>query len=389
MPPVSAQPVASTNSGSVLPPDNSIGFIRLLLAAAVIYSHAHLLGGFSPEWLIRFSGGTVIAGHAAVQIFFVISGILIAESCRRQRSLRLYLWHRFLRLAPALWGCLVITAFILTPLCWFTSKASSVSPGALWSDAADYVAKNLILPRRQISIQGFPAGVPWPGDWNGSLWTLFYEGACYLMVAGLGLLGLVGRWRRIGAVLLLSFVGLFTVVEATGSSRWPAFAVLFNTPGKQLTVLFLAGAAWSAFPAWANAISRRTWTGGAAAALLLIAWRTELNPVFAPWILPPLVIWLGAHLPWRNLERRVGGDYSYGLYVYGYPIQQVLSHFRVQEWGFLPYLGMSLLVTSLFAITSWHLLEKRALSLKSRGLGAPKMWVRPRPAPVTLPCPPL
>jgi peptidoglycan/LPS O-acetylase OafA/YrhL len=349
------------------PPDrrNAIGALRLLLAGLVIYTHAHYIGGFGPEWLSRWSGGTLEAGTVAVQCFFVLSGWLVATSWRRQPSLGPYLWHRFLRLAPGLWVCLAVTAFILTPLLWLTTPDASGSFSSFIPSAIGYVWHNLVLPRSQIAIGPFPNGGPWAGDWNGSLWTLFYEGACYLMVAALGLTGLLSRRRVFGTVLIGALLALH-MVWATMHPAWLPGVVerLYNTPGKLLTLHFLAGAAWAVWPDFTTDALRRPWFALAAAVVLVASWHAGFHGWISPLLMPPALLWLARHGPFVDFERQAGGDYSYGLYIYGYPAQQVLAHFGVYRLGFAPYLIAGLALSLGLAFLSWHLVEKPALSLR-------------------------
>jgi peptidoglycan/LPS O-acetylase OafA/YrhL len=88
----------------------------------------------------------------------------------------------------------------------------------------------------------------------------------------------------------------------------------------------------------------------------------------AAFITYPL-LWLGVHLPLQ----RVGAtnDYSYGMYIYAFPIQQLLALWGIYRWGYVPYLLSAVVLTAAAAVASWWLIEKRALRLKA--------W-SPRPA---------
>ena len=345
---------------------NSIGAVRLALAGLVVYTHAFYLGGFGAEWLIRWSHETITAGHFAVQSFFALSGWLVAASWCRQPALGRFLWHRFLRIAPALWVCLAVTAFVFTPLVWLTASGPRAPFFSLEPSAWGYVWNNLVLPRSQIAVGPFPSGGAWNGDWNGSLWTLFYEGACYLMIAGLGLAGLLTRWRKPGTALIAGLLALHPVVTSLPPDKVPGLLLrLYDTPGKLLTLHFLAGAVWAVWPRETAPLLRRSGLALVLLAALVVSWHYPVHPWLSPFVLPFCVLSLSQHGLCANFERRVGGDYSYGLYLYAYPAQQVLACFHVPERGFAVYLAGSLILGLACAAASWHLLEKPALSLKS------------------------
>lgn len=349
---------------------NSIGALRLFLAVLVVYTHCFYLGGFGREWLLDWSRGLNFAGNFAVQSFFALSGWLVATSWRRQPSLRSFLWHRGLRLLPALWVCLLVTAFVFAPLVWwFTAERPTFLQ--LDPSAAGYVWRNLFLPRTQIAIGPLPLQVPHPGDWNGSLWTLFYEGACYLMVAVLGLAGLLSRWRIAGTVLVGCFLALHAVLVITEYQG--GLVRFFDTPGKLLTLHFLAGAAWAAWPEAVARVQLLGWAGITLPVLLFLSWRFAAQVWLSPLLLPPAVLWLGGLGLLAELENRIGGDYSYGIYLYGYPVQQVLAFFEFNRFGFVPYLLASLLLALACAGLSWRWIEKPALGFKS--------WFDPRATP--------
>jgi peptidoglycan/LPS O-acetylase OafA/YrhL len=347
---------------------NAIGALRIALAGMVVYTHACLLGGFGSDAIAIFTHDTTTAGTIGVQCFFVLSGWLVATSWRRQPSLPRFLWHRFLRLAPAFWICLIVTAFVFTPLLHLTSGGSMAGFFALDPSPAGYVWRNLLLPRSQIAVGPFPNGGPWGVDWNGALWTLFYEGACYLMIAALGLIGVLTRWRTVGTAAIVALLGIHVAYAAGSPHSLPALlARLCDTPGKVLSLHFLAGAIWAMWPQHAQAALRRPWVALVAAVTLLMSWRLGFHVWFTPLALPPALLWLAHHGPLVDFETKAGGDYSYGLYIYGYPVQQIMAHFQVHQHGFTIFFAAGLIVALSFAVASWRLIEKPSLSLKSLG----------------------
>ena len=347
----------------------AIGCLRLLFALAVIYSHAYFLGGFGSEpikaaWFnqAEFLGGLAVKG------FFVLSGFLIVRSEVRLNDTRLFLWHRFLRIMPALWVCLALTAFVLAPI-----TAGGYSGTWTWPAGSGYLWHNLLRPRQQIDINSLPLGVYWNSDWNGSLWTLEYELACYAIVAFVGWLGLLRLRPRFaclaGAAVLTVFLWDHLV---------PHRQLFFKIVNRDMVAFFAAGGIAGLVPAgWWRTRRAKYLAAAAAGALITSCW------VGGYGLLGPLLLCLvvlGVAMNWRapDIERRLGGDYSYGLYIFAYPLQQTLAYFHLQRWGVGVFLGLNVAATAGVAVLSWHLVEKHALAWKDR---LPRRSSRPVLAP--------
>lgn len=323
---------------------NSLNAIRLLLAICVIVSHAWPLGGFgdSPRW-----GGASL-GHVAVAGFFAISGWLITQS-RLSSELAGYAWRRFLRIYPAFLVALLVVAFGFAPL------GSALGAGSYSiADGVRHVLANAKLSISQFAVGGTPAHVPYPDVWNGSLWTLYHEAACYVLV-GL-MLTLVGR-RWFPASLVLAWLGL-SVVEVGG----PALGFHFGG----LTGAFLELAPFFFAGAMLFVLRERVplhWALGAASAAGLAAvLALGANPVLAAPPIAYLMMWLGAALPLQRVGRR--NDISYGMYIYAFPVQQLLVILGMARWGVVPYIGLGIACTVPLAALSWFAVERPAQRLR-------------------------
>jgi peptidoglycan/LPS O-acetylase OafA/YrhL len=364
------------------PRHNSFNFIRLAFCLTVIFSHAVPLGGFGDEWIL---GGRITMGNLAVYGFFCLSGFLIAGSATRNRTGR-YLWQRFLRIMPAYWLCLIVTAFIIGALAWIhqTHPSSCSITSCYYTIGHDgpfsYVYHNFLLGVNQYNIGTTPFGGPVPFFWNNSVWTLLPEVCCYLFLAALASLKLLHR-RHVVAGLAC---GLW-LVEVVIAWRGPAnvvhsFGPFVLNPSLVLGVIslgpaFLAGAVLFLYR---DKVPDSGWLAlgfvGVFVAGSCVPFFGEnqarfshflpgSTSVMAPALAYPL-IWLGIHLP--SLFRRVGArnDYSYGVYIYGWPVLQLLGIWGVQRWGYAAYTATAIAGSVALAILSWHLVEKRALSLK-------------------------
>jgi peptidoglycan/LPS O-acetylase OafA/YrhL len=341
---------------------NSLNFLRLALALMVVASHAYGIGYFGTEGVLH---GTTF-GTVAVDGFFGISGYLIASSATRNNAGR-YLWQRFLRIFPGFWVALIVTAFVFGAIGWFSQPHACGAPCYVRgpNGATSFVWRNALLRIDQDLIHG--------ESWNGSLWTLFYEFICYIILVTLALAGML---RRRGWTLALT-VGLWvTVAMITMDHRYDQ---RFNVDQNwilmnllKFAVIFLVGAVIYLY-------RERVPDSGWLALGCLVVFTAALwlptdgrlpayaftdSDLLAPLIAYPL-LWLGIHLPFQRVGAR--NDYSYGVYIYAYPVTVLLSIWGATRLGYPLFALVCALATVPFAVASWWAVEKRALSLKRLG----------------------
>ena len=345
---------------------NGIGMLRVILALAVLVSHAWVLGGFGPEPLVGLGHNVDTLGTVAVVGFFVLSGVLISRSWVRRPRPAAFLRHRVLRIFPGFWVCLAVIALVIAPLCWVSLHGTGRGFPLLGRNSAlGYIADNFPLFMSQSGIRGTQIGVPYyvvpAGLLNGSLWTLFYEFLCYLGVLALGMLGLLARERRavIAVCTVASLVVLAYVVE-----RHSVVNITQTLEVSDLTVrVVVAFALGVTMFQFSDVIPMtRTWFVVAlvlSAASLAAGWLDYGGLIVFVYV----VVWVGLELPIRNLERR--GDLSYGIYLYAFPVQQLLAVRAGYRWGVGVYLLLTLVLVVPLALGSWFLVERPALRWKS------------------------
>jgi peptidoglycan/LPS O-acetylase OafA/YrhL len=329
------------------PRDNSLNALRLVLAALVIVSHSWPIGGFGDDPQL----GDLNLGAWAVAGFFAISGWLITGS-RLSTGLADYLWRRVLRIYPAYWVCLVVVAFAFAPL------SQLIGPGTFHPvDGLSYVASNVTLAMHQGTIGNTLASVPFPEAWDGSLWTLFYEFLCYLLVASL--ITVLPRWL-VSAGSIFVFVGCALVQAAIVWGGLAAPAIVDNA--SQLFGFFFAGAVLYLFR---TRIPVSTGLATFSVAVLTVLIMTRCASVLAGLPVAYLVLWLGVRLPLRRVGRP--NDVSYGVYIYGFPVQQTLVLMGAARLGVLPFVLLSLALTVPLAVASWFLVERPAMRRRKFG----------------------
>ena len=335
--------------------DNNFNLIRLLAAFGVLVSHAWpiTLGPGTVEPLERITGQAL--GTICVCIFFAISGLLISQSFSRSRTFEYWAVSRALRILPGLAVMLVLTAFVLGPAVTTLAFADYMRNSEVWS----YVPRNLSLALLQYPLPGVFRDNPFAGPINGSLWSLWYEVLCYAGVAVVGVLGLFRRRRRIlaAALLLASFLAFPLLAESLPK------AIAYQLV--QLSLIGLPFALGMICWLFRDRIVL-SWLG----AITLMVAAAMLRPT--PLAYTALAVALTyatfclAYLLDGGLRafNRLG-DYSYGVYIYAFPIQQLAVHLQ----GPMTPTG-NILVSAppvlLLAALSWRGVEKPALAFKSR-----------------------
>ncbi|MHB1486380.1 MAG: acyltransferase family protein [Acidimicrobiales bacterium] len=347
-----------------------MGFLRFVFAILVLVDHSFDLGGFhhhlDPMWQWTL-GQESLAGFA-VGGFFVISGFLITRSYMTARSTGNFMWRRFLRIFPGFWACLLVTAFVLAPLVWWHQH------GSLWGfaraprGALGYVTHNFWLWMHQYDIAGLLANTPYYQfshslAFDGSLWTLLYEFKCYLGVAVLGLAGILRRQRVVVLGLAASLWVIQAVITLAASSAAKGDPVLGNPQLIRLTLFFSTGAVmWL----YAERIVMSKSLAAFAAGALVFSLRSHLYYAVGELAFAYLVMWLATVLPLTRFDAR--GDFSYGIYIYAFPVEQMLSAWKFYRVGFAGYLAVALVATMALAVASWFLIERPFLSLKKLSL---------------------
>lgn len=346
---------------------NSFGFIRWVLAALVVIDHSFPISGANgatdPVW--HWSRSQDSLGGIAVAGFFAISGFLVCKSWFASRTTRRFIWKRFLRIFPGYWICLIVTAFVFAPIAWIHERGHLTSSFLSHTDGPlQYIGSNFFLHMHQWNIDGLLSNTPYrhsgyPIAWDGSLWTLIYEFKCYLLLALLGFLGLLA-YRRLIVFLTAAFYLLMLSWQINPQWAPKLLPVLSDVYIGRFGFIFLFGATLALYADHLLVDDRLGILAGLVAILTLRTggWLLVGLPALAYFL-----FWLAARLPMHWWDRI--GDLSYGTYIYAFPVQMVLADHGLQRHGITVFILVSLAASSIPALISWHLIEKRALALKS------------------------
>ena len=346
---------------------NNFNLIRIVAALAVLVSHSYPIasGPSTPDMLSPTLG--ISLGEVAVDVFFITSGFLVTSSLASRQNTIEFLWARCLRIFPGLWVMLLLTAFLLGPA--FSSLPTTEYFAA--ESIYRYLAKcGTLITGVSYELPGVFDRNPFPRAVNGSLWTMPYELKMYLMLAIVWLaLGIAKRnrrrWFNSAVVTLAAVSAVFVVADHFWSLPSRQFA--------HFCYAFFIGA--GAFVLRDRVtLSRRTFS---ALALAVAASSLNKDVFFVAYtlFLPYLVLFL-AYVP-SGLVRAYNklGDYSYGVYIYAFPVQQAIV--AAAPGISVPQLvATACAITLLLAVASWHFVEVHALALKK--------LAKPGPAPIEL-----
>ncbi len=339
--------------------------MRLLLAFAVLVSHTWPLGGFGGEPSSPLAPGYLTLGGFAVAGFFALSGLLVGRSAL-QRSPGRYARARLVRVVPGYWVALVLSGFGFAAL-GFVHERGSLA-GFFTLDAGGpfaYVGRAALFPIEFFHAVAdvFQTNTPYgrvtgTSFVNGSLWTLAYEMRCYLLV---GLLAVVAK--RYGGRTTITVAWLVTGV--VGIAYWAApddvnfvIGTVADRTMVMFAFIFLGGALVGV---WADRIRLFGPVPVAALVFALIVGRISLTAsqhlggASLALVLPPIAALLA---PIGTQLR--GIDLSYGLYLYAWPVQQVMAMYDVVPgpWRFI---AIATVATLMLAAASWFLVERPAM----------------------------
>ncbi len=332
--------------------------LRIFLAFAVIFRHCFpLTYGDSEE---ASSGMFWSATNAIVPAFFAVSGFLVMGSAQRL-DLKRFAASRVLRIVPALVVDTLVTV-VLIGIIFTTLPLAS-----FFSNPDTYSYLFNIIGNIHWYLPGVFEDNPHAGVINGSLWTIGPELGCYL---ALGFIMYFGLHQNVKVILLIMFsiIGLILVNDFSDAELPALFRKVFGNPGALLVPNFLLGAAL--FLVRDRILYSRLIFGACVlivgcSGLFLPEESYASVPILSIFLMPVyayLALFIGcteiSEIPFFSR-----GDYSYGVYLYGFPIQQSIVAATAVANPFMLF-AMTLIPVVGLAVMSWHFVEKPALRFR-------------------------
>ncbi|MGH7125038.1 MAG: acyltransferase family protein [Stellaceae bacterium] len=329
---------------------NNFSLLRLLAALTVVYGHSFEIArpASGQADLVWLALRETWSGELGVWVFFAISGFLIAKSWTERNDIVAFAGARLLRLLPALLVMLCLVTFVLAPIFTSLSSPDYFAHRGIYG----FVLWNGSLLRTVYVLPGVFDANPQADVVNKSLWTLPIEARLYVLVALAGLVGLLRR-RALFNLVALALGGVILA-----EPQW--FGLKDMAGASALAVVFILGAA-----AFINR-DRIPLSGMLLVAGLGLTALLAGTALYRPALVGAVAyatLWLAYAVPAFNVER--WGDFSYGIYIYAYPLQQAVVAIWPETTP-LALFGVAGALSLCCAVASWHLIEAPCLALKSR-----------------------
>lgn len=338
--------------------DNNFNLIRMLAAFAVLFSHSFALatGNAANEPLRTIIG--ITPGHIAVDVFFITSGLLVARSLFYRRNLIEFAVARALRIYPglivAVCICIVSGALVSS----LTLHDYFASPITL-----DFLITNSFMLLGDVQeLPGVFANAPFDNSVNGSLWTLPWELKMYAFLGVFGFITLLLNYVY-KANWLAIFTTCFFIFCTINYFEFHFFTEIRGHYYKmyRFGTLFFFGAVIYLFRS--KLFFNKTIFWVFISLLVISSFNHDLFFVLYTIMLPYIVLYL-AYIPGGKIrEYNKLGDYSYGIYIYAWPVQQFIA-VSITNVSPVEMIILSTIITFCFAYASWHLIESKAIKLK-------------------------
>ncbi|MBV8594182.1 MAG: acyltransferase [Caulobacteraceae bacterium] len=309
---------------------HSLQHLRALAALAVVLFHA-----------LQWEDGGFEVGRAGVDVFFVISGVIMWRvTAGRRVAPADFLWRRASRVVPGYW--LATLAVAAAAVAW-RGFLPEVSP-----EPRHLVLSLAFIPHLD------PYGRPFPTLPPG--WTLDYEAVFYLLFAACLLVPERDRLAAIaGALALLAAAGfLFASRYFLGANPMVLEFAAGVWLSRRLETGRLPSAAWGV---GLVCLALAAFAGVEASGAFTELWRPLLWGVPATALVAgALSVEAGGAFPALPLATRLG-DASYAIYLWHLPATAVLAHALgyANPWLFLPG---ALAVSTVAGLAAWRWLER-------------------------------
>lgn len=343
--------------------NNYFDDLRFILATLVVFYHSYeLIKEPTHDLITMMVLGQSSLGEMAVYAFFTISGFFMIQSLENSKSSLKYFRNRLYRIIPAFWCSLIFFSLLIIPL---FSKVSLYGEDGIITFILK--AGSFHIFDYSWTIKGAFPDNTFVDNINGSMWTLKHELAAYIMLPIFYALSYKNRWFMLLFTIILFILSLLSYSEI----------FLFNLPVGEFWILseneygyfvrflyyFMIGGCFYLYKdkifLGSSKLDLR-WFLFLSLLLVLSFYGGKGKYILFIWV-PYVILLSGCIFKYKFFSKF--GDYSYGIYIYSFPIQQLVL-LKDSSISALGLFFTSMFFTLLVSIISYHFLEKPILNLK-------------------------
>lgn len=336
---------------------NNFDFFRLVAALVVIYGHSFATAPKSGSYELLSSITGYYSQTVAVMFFFFLSGLLVTNSILQRQSTSHFLISRFFRIWPALVFVVLSVALVVGPIVTSLDSASYFSN----QDTFLYIKNQVIMNTWNnrglgyFELPGVFVNNHYKGDVNVSLWTLAAEVYAYLFLVASFMVFSKSR-------MIITIILLLIIIDSILPFRVIfTFLAIGNKDYSLLPFCFSIGALLALY-------KERIIISSLLPIGFCLFYFLLNNTVYREPLFYVSVFFLILYLATRQFVVRylkLPGDYSYGIYLWGWPIQQLLAYYFPNLTG-MTHCIFAMLLAGLAGFLSWFLVEKRFITIGKR-----------------------
>lgn len=344
---------------TINPEMNNFDFLRLFAAFLVFFGHAILITRSSG--FLNWDRGVAI-GALGVNIFFVISGFLITKSWIVNDNFLSFAKKRFLRIYPALVAIGLFTILVIGPINTFFTSDNYFRAASTLVYIKNIFLLNLLALDNNV-LPGVFVLNKLPLIVNASLWTIPIEIGCYILVILFGLKGLFGK------KIVFLYLLLFLLIYGAASSLNKDFSLFFRgglgfayPDIVRLLTYFVFGMVLYLYRESISVSKKHFFL------ILLFFFGSMFAGYFEliSYFLLPIIVIITAFTKYDFPKKFTHyGDFSYGFYLFAFPVQQTVSSFSDGRLSFSAQVSISFFLTMFLAVLSWNFIEKPCLKFKN------------------------
>lgn len=358
--------------------ENNFDFLRFMLATMVIFTHSYTVYGTAThsEPLLILTNFQLDLGTLALNFFFIISGFLVSQSWNHSANYLDFLKKRVLRIYPGFVAVCIVGAFVFAPL------GLDKPFNYIYQYWMDVNVRHLVTHSLTLRSPALPETfktLPCANCVNTSIWTIPFEFICYQFVPVLTLVNRKFFTPALFIAVLASnvyhhdvfqYYNFNVVIKPTYLSflqgRFSTGDMEYILYFEHYLYFFMAGVCYYTYR---NYIPRSPYLLILSAAVMLVVSRWGnvfelVQPLFGSYLL----FYFAFSKRIKLYRFAKYGDLSYGIYLYGWPIQQLVLLYLGSRIGVFGVFFIAMILVLPTAYLSWHLIEKPFLSLKNKTL---------------------